>query len=400
MIRRILQSNIEQSLQRFPAVGLIGARQVGKTTLAQMIAKNWPDAYLYLDLERPTDYSTLSEPELFLSRHSKKLVIIDEIQLRGELFPVIRSLIDMDRQPGRFLLLGSSNPDLIRQSGESLAGRITYHELSPFLLSELSKEQMDLLWLRGGFPESTIAESDASSIQWRESFIMTYLQRDLSVLGYDTRLPAMTLRRLWQMLAHSHGQLANLSQLATNLELSRQSIRKYLDILQETFMIRQLQPFHTNVKKRLVKAPKIYLRDSGILHTLLGINTFDELMGHSVVGMSWEGFCMEQILNQIPRSWDAFFYRTQAKAEVDLVLQRRFGEAPILLEFKHSQTPKLTKGFWSAQKDLQPRACYVIYPGITAYPLAELVEAIPLTQIKKIWESLLSHYKLNKNNWL
>lgn len=386
MIKRILHSGIEKSLQRFPAVGLIGARQVGKTTLAKMIAQNWSKETLYLDLERPTDYTALSEPERFLSRHANKLVIMDEIQLRGEIFPVLRSLIDMERHPGRFLLLGSSSPDLIRQSGESLAGRIAYHELSPFLLKELSNDQMDLLWARGGFPDSTLAKSEDSSIQWREDFIMTYLQRDLSVMGYDIRVPAMALRRLWQMLAHTHGQLVNLSQLATNLELSRQSIRKYLDILQETFMIRQLQPFHINLKKRLVKSPKIYLRDSGILHTLLGINSLDELMGHSVLGMSWEGFCIEQILDQIPRSWNAFFYRTQAQAEVDLVLQKRFGEAPIFIEIKHSQSPKLTKGFWSAHKDLQPQACYVIYPGRIAYPITDSVEALPLIQISKIWE--------------
>jgi len=386
MIERILQNQIIQSLQRFPAVGLIGARQVGKTTLAKMIADRWPKECLYIDLERPSDYTALSEPERFLSRHIEKLVIIDEIQLRRELFPVLRSLIDMDRRPGRFLLLGSSSPDLIRQSGESLAGRIAYHRLSPFLLSELSLDEMDLLWIRGGFPPSTIAECEDASIQWRQDFIMTYLQRDLSVMGYEIRIPAMTLRRFWQMLAHTHGQPANLSQLATNMELSRQSIRKILDVLQETFMIRQLQPFYANIKKRLVKTPKIYIGDSGILHTLLGINTLDDLMRHTTIGTSWEGFCMEQILNRMPRGWDAFFYRTQAGAEVDLILQPQPGQAPIFVELKHSQTPKLTAGFWSAQKDLQPKACYVVYPSTIAYPLTKSVEVLPLTQINKIWE--------------
>ena len=386
MIERVLQKQIVQSLQHFPAVGLIGARQVGKTTLAKMIAERWPNETLYIDLERPSDYTALSEPERFLSRHTEKLVIIDEIQLRGELFPVLRSLIDMDRRPGRFLLLGSSSPDLVRQSGESLAGRIAYHRLSPFLLSELSPDAMDLLWIRGGFPPSTLAESEDVSIQWRQDFIMTYLQRDLSVLGYDIRIPAMTLRRFWQMLAHTHGQSGNLSQLAANMELSRQSVRKILDILQETFMIRQLQPFHINIKKRLVKTPKTYIGDSGILHTLLGINTLDDLMRHTIVGTSWEGFCIEQILNQIPRGWDAFFYRTQAGAEVDLILQQQPGQSTIFVEFKHSQTPKLTAGFWSAQKDLQPRACYVVSPGTIAYPLTKSVEVLPLTQINKIWE--------------
>ncbi|MBN1788176.1 MAG: ATP-binding protein [Sedimentisphaerales bacterium] len=381
-----MQNQVIQSLQRFPAVGLIGARQVGKTTLARMIADIWPKESLYIDLERPGDFAALAEPERFLVRHAKKLVIIDEIQLRGELFPVLRSLIDMDRSPGRFLLLGSSSPDLIRQSGESLAGRIAYHRLSAFLLNELSPDQMDTLWLRGGFPPSILAESDEASMQWRQDFIMAYLQRDLSVMGYDVRIPAMTLRRFWQMLAHTHGQLTNLSQLATNMGLSRQSVRKLLDILQETFMIHRLEPFHANIKKRLVKAPKIYIGDSGILHALAGINTLDELMSHSIVGMSWEGFCMEQILNQIPREWSVFFYRTAASAEIDLVLQKQIGQSPVFVEFKHSQTPKLTAGFWSAQKDLQPKACYVIYPGRTAYPLTKSVEALPLTQIGKIWE--------------
>jgi predicted AAA+ superfamily ATPase len=386
MIKRILQNQIEQSLQRFPAVGLIGARQAGKTTLAKMIADSWRGESLYIDLERPADYSALGEPERFLIRHSKKLVIIDEVQLRGELFPVLRSLIDMDRHPGRFLLLGSSSPDLMRQSGESLAGRIAYHQLSPLLLNELSADKMDLLWIRGGFPPSILAESDEASIQWRQDFIMTYLQRDLSAMGYDIRIPVMTLRRFWQMLSHTHSHLANYSQLAMNMELSRQSTRKILDILQETFMLRQLQPFHTNIKKRLVKSPKIYIRDSGILHTLLGINTLDDLMRHSVVGMSWEGFCMEQILSQIPRGWEAFFYRTAANAEMDLILQSQLDRPPICIEFKHSQTPKLTPGFWSAIKDLHPQVSYVIYPGATAYPLTKPVEALPLTQINKIWE--------------
>ncbi|OHB59028.1 MAG: ATPase [Planctomycetes bacterium RBG_13_44_8b] len=386
MIKRALQAAIMVSLRRFPAVGLIGARQTGKTTLAKMLAESWPQETIYIDLERPADFTALSEPERFLARHNKKLVIIDEVQLRGELFPVLRSLIDMDRHPGRFLLLGSSSPDLIRQSGESLAGRIAYHRLSPFLLSELSAEQMDTLWLRGGFPPSMLAESDDASLQWRQDFIMTYLQRDLSAMGYDIRIPSMTLRRFWQMLAHTHGQLINFSQLAVNMELSRQSVRKLIDILQETFMIRQIQPFYFNIKKRIVKSPKIYIADSGILHALLGINTLDGLMKHSVVGMSWEGFCIEQIINQMPRGWDAFFYRTAANAEVDLVLQQQVGQPSIFVEFKHSLTPKLTPGFWSAQKDFQPKACYVVYPGTTAYPLTKSVEVLPLAQINKIWE--------------
>jgi predicted AAA+ superfamily ATPase len=385
MLRRILQDSIVESLQHFPAVGLIGARQVGKTTLAQMISEAWPGECVYLDLERPSDYAVLSEPERFLERHKNHLVMIDEIQVQPGLFPVLRGLIDRDRHAGRFLLLGSSSPDLIRQSGESLAGRITYHELPPLVIDEVGQENSDTLWLRGGFPESFQAKTDPVSVQWREDFIMTYLQRDLSAMGYDIRLPAMTLRRLWQMLAHSHGQLLNLSTLATNLELSRQSLSRYLDILQETFMIRQLPPFHANLKKRLIKTPKIYVRDSGILHALLGIETWADLLGHTVVGSSWEGFCLEQILCRVPRQWSTFFYRTQARAEIDLVLQDRYGESPILIEFKHSHTPKLTKGFWTSKEDLCPKACYVVYPGKKSYPLAADVEVLPLHAIDKIW---------------
>lgn len=387
MIKRNLSNTILQSLRHFPAVGLVGARQVGKTTLAQTISKEWPSETVYLDLERPADYAALSEPERFLGRFASQLVIIDEVQLSPTLFPVLRSLIDRDRHAGRFLLLGSSSPDLMRQSGESLAGRIVYHELSPLLLDELPSKPMDRLWLRGGFPDSQLADNDDISAQWRDNFVMTYLQRDLSAMGYDIRLPAMTLRRLWQMLAHSHGHTINLSQLATNLELSRQSIRKILEILSETFMIRQLQPLHTNLKKRLVKTPKVYIRDSGILHSLLGLKTWGDLLGHSIVGMSWEGFCMEQILNRLPPTWNAFFYRTQAQAEIDLVLQKSYGEAPILVEFKHAQAPKLSKGFWSSHHDLQPQASYIVYPGTTAYPLGPNVEVLPLTQIETIWST-------------
>ena len=386
MIRRRLQDDITRSLGHFPAVGLIGARQVGKTTLAQMISKEWPDECEYLDLERPADYAVLSEPDRLLDRYADRLVIIDESQVQPALFPVLRGLIDRNRRPGRFLLLGSSSPDLVRQSGESLAGRIAYHELPPLVECEVGSAQADALWLRGGFPVSFLAVTDDVSQQWREDFIMTYLQRDLSQMGYDIRLPAMTLRRMWQMLAHCHGQLLNLSLVATNLGISRQSVRRCLDILQETFMIRHVPPFHTNLKKRVVKTPKIYVRDSGILHDLLGIRTWADLLGHSAVGSSWEGFCMEQILSRLPNQWDAFFYRTQAKAEIDLVLQRGYGNPPVLVEFKHSQTPKVTKGFWTSKEDLSPKACYVVYPGQQAYPLAEDVEALPINQIERVWE--------------
>ncbi len=384
MINRKLHNQVRQSLSHFPAVGLIGARQVGKTTLAKMISQKWPGKTLWLDLEKPSDHTKLDQAEFFLGHHSDKLVIIDEVQMRSDIFPTLRSLIDIVRRPGRFLLLGSSSPSLIRQSGESLAGRIAYHELTPFLLCELSNADTHTLWLRGGFPDSFRADTDELSIQWRENFITTYLQRDLDLMGYDTRMPAMKMRRLWQMLAHFHGQLLNLSQLATNMDSSRQTVSRYLDILQETFMLRLLQPYHANIKKRLIKSPKIYIRDCGLFHTLLNINSFDELSGHKILGASWEGFCLEQILSLIPSSWQYFFFRSQSGAEVDLILQKRFGEPPIFVEFKYSQAPKPTKGFWQAKEDLKPSKCFIIYPGTEEYPIAEDVMILPLTEIGAI----------------
>jgi uncharacterized protein len=387
MIPRLLTDRINWALEHFPAVGLVGARQVGKTTLAQMVAESFPRESVYLDLERAADYSLLSEPEQYLSMHADQLVIIDEIQTHPELFPELRGLIDRDRRTGRFLLLGSSSPALKRQSGESLAGRISYHELTGLLSDELDYgvESRNMLWLRGGFPDSCLAVNDEVSIAWREGFIQTYLQRDLSMMGYDVRTPAITMRRFWRMLAHCHGQFANMRQFASNLDLSWQTIRKYADMLEETFMIRQLPPFFANLKKRLVKTPRIYLRDSGVLHRLLDIGSMDALMSHPVLGASWEGFCIEQILARAPSGWMASFYRTQAGAEIDLILEPQAFQPPIAVEFKYSLAPKLTKGFWSAHSDLKPRASFVVYPGQESYPIANGVQAIPLTEINRLW---------------
>lgn len=378
------------ALEHFPAVGLVGARQVGKTTLAKMLADSLPGECIYLDLERSVDYAILDEPEHYLSANADKLVIIDEVQVRGKLFPELRSLIDRHRKPGRFLLLGSSSPTMKRQSGESLAGRISYYELTGLLLAELDAtvENRDTLWVRGGFPDSYLAATNDVSIAWRENFIQTYLQRDLAMMGYNIRTPAVTLRRFWQMLAHYHGQTPNTRRIASGLDLSWQTIRKYLDMLEETFMIRQLYPYHTNLKKRLVKTPKLYLRDTGLLHTLLEIGTFDNLMGHPVLGASWEGFCLEQILTQAPGGWGASFYRTQSGAEIDLILEPQPFQPPIAVEFKHSLTPKLTKGFWSAHGDIKPRKSFIIYPGKKQFSQANNVEVIPLTQINRIWQDM------------
>ncbi|MEN6423868.1 MAG: ATP-binding protein [Phycisphaerales bacterium] len=371
------------SLGQFPAVGIIGSRQVGKTTLAMMIAERRAGKAVYLDLERPSDLAKLDDAELYLRSVADSLVIIDEVQRRPELFPVLRSLIDEQRRPGRFLILGSASPALLRQSSESLAGRIVYHELKPFDLQEVgvSLENVNRLWCRGGYPESFLAESDADSLKWREAFIQTYLERDIPNLG--SRIPTVTLRRFWQMLAHCHGQLWNASKIAGSLGVDGKTARRYLDMLEDTFMVRQLQPLHANLKKRLVKSPKVYLRDSGLLHALLNIATHEQLLGHPAAGASWEGWCIEQVLSVVPVNTAASFYRTTAGAEIDLVLQPAGTGPAIAIEAKRSLDPRPGKGFWSAFADLQPDRAFVVYPGEEFYPLGEQVWALPMSQMSK-----------------
>ena len=387
MIKRSLESDILLSLGQFPAVGIIGSRQVGKTTLALMVAESRRDKAVYLDLERPSDLAKLGDAELYLRSVADSLVIIDEIQRRPDLFPAMRSLIDEQRRPGRFLILGSASPALLRQSSESLAGRIVYHELKPFNLREIgaSPEDIDRLWNRGGYPESFLAESDAASLKWREAFIQTYLERDIPNLGL--RIPAVTLRRFWLMLAHCQGQLWNASKIAGSLGVDAKTARRYLDVLDDTFMVRQLQPLYTNLKKRLVKSPKVYLRDTGLLHALFGIQTYEQLLGHPVAGASWEGWCMEQILSVVRLNTAAHFYRTSAGAEIDLVLQSPGGGPLVAVEVKFSLDPRPAKGFWSALADLQPARSFVVYPGAEFYPLGENVWALPAGQMARLAEA-------------
>jgi predicted AAA+ superfamily ATPase len=318
MIRRILQETIEKSLRQFPVVGIVGSRQAGKTTLAKMLGATLSQDVVYLDLELPSDFSKLQDPELYLSRLQDSLVIIDEIQRMPSLFPLLRALVDQNRKAGRFLILGSASPELSRKASESLAGRIIYHELPPFLLPEIGHERAQELWLHGGYPASILTDCDDDRFAWREAFIKTYLEMDIPQLGIH--IPAAQLRRFWTMLAHSHGQLWNASRIAASMNLSAPTIKKYLDILEDTFIVRQLQPFYPNIKKRVTKSPKIYIRDSGLLHTLLKIRNFDELYSHPTLGSSWEGFVIEQIIGIAPTNWEAYFYRTTAGAEVDLLL--------------------------------------------------------------------------------
>ncbi len=391
MVPRALQPEVERSLRSFPAVGLVGPRQVGKTTLARMIQADWPGEVVALDLEDPTDLAKLENPEMLLGQYEDRLVILDEAQQKPELFPLLRVLIDRNRRPGRFLILGSASPELKRQVSESLAGRIVYHQLAPFTLAELDggKENgqiADRLWVRGGYPESTLAQEDGLSMQWRENFVQTHLERDMPVLGI--RVPATTLRRFWTMVAHCHGQTWNASRIGESMGIDHKTARRYLDILSDTFMLRQLPPCHPNVKKQLVKSPKVYIRDSGLLHSLLKIGDWDTLQGHPILGQSWEGFCIEQILETIPSQWDVSFYRTRSGAEMDLVIHPVAMQPPIAVEIKVSTSPKLTKGNWNALRDLAPRASWVVYPGRQRWPMAEDVEALPLEQIARIAESV------------
>ena len=381
MIDRLITTKVRKSLKKYPVTGILGSRQVGKTTLAKIIASENRNS-LYLDLELPSDMNKLDDPELFLSVNADRLVIIDEIQRMPHLFPIMRALIDKKRTAGRFLILGSSSPAFIKHSSESLAGRIIYHELSPFLISETGTdiESIKHLWIRGGYPGSFLSDDDFESTEWRTAFIKTYLERDIPQHGLH--MPANTLRRFWTMLAHLSGQLFNASAIARSLGVSAPTASRYLDILIDTFIVRRLEPFFPNVKKRLTKSPKIYIRDSGLLHSLLMIPGMDSLSGNPIIGNSWEGFIIEQIIGTLPDSCKFYFYRTDAGAEIDLVVVSGKGEITGV-EIKYSLSPKPTKGFWSAIKDINCKKAFVVYPGEETYPIAGNVHVIPAADISQ-----------------
>jgi uncharacterized protein len=382
MIKRALQDKIVRSLRTFPIVGILGPRQIGKTTLSKQIAGSHRGKVVYLDLELPSDMNRLIDAELYLSSHQDGLVIVDEIQRMPSLFPLMRALVDKKRRNGRFLILGSASPDVIKNASESLAGRVVYHELTQFSLSETGEKHLKRLWIRGGYPLSYLAKSDSLSFEWREAFMKIYLEMDIPQLGI--RVPSGQLRRFWMMVAHMHGQLWNASAVGRGLGVSPVAVRHYLDILDSTFIVRQLIPYFHNARKRLVKSPKVYIRDTGLLHLLLNVQTDDELHGHPAIGSSWEGFVIEQILDIMPDGWQHFFYRTAVGAEIDLLLigpkRRKIG-----VEIKYSLSPRPAKGFWIAMDELGCSKGFVVYPGEEGFPLANRTKVIPVSAISEIF---------------
>jgi predicted AAA+ superfamily ATPase len=382
MIKRQAQSEIAKLLEEFPAVGVLGPRQIGKTTLAEAIAAAEKPEPVYLDLERPAEVARLQEPEEYFELHKGKLIILDEIQRVPELFQILRGVIDRRRREGlragQFLILGSASLDLLKQSSESLAGRIAYKELSGLTVAEVNHralKDLDRLWLRGGFPDSYLAKSDEASLRWRSNFVSTYLERDVPQLG--PRIPAVTLRNLWTMLAHNQGGQLNIAQLGNNLDVAAPTAKRYIELLEDLLLIRTLRPWSGNVGKRLVKAPKVYIRDSGITHALLNLTTLDDLLGHPVVGASWEAFVLENLVSCLPTGVTPWFYRTSAGAEVDLVIEKNSKER-FAIEIKRSQAPSVSKGFYLGCQDIKATRRFVVYPGKERFPVAKEITAIPI----------------------
>ena len=378
-----MHNKLAYLLQHYPAVALLGPRQVGKTTLALDVSVSVSS--VYLDLESDADRARLTEPELYLSDHVDKLVILDEVQRLPNLFNNLRGLIDRGRRSGhksgRFLLLGSASIDLLHQSSESLAGRIAYLELTPFDILEVEQDKLESLWVRGGFPDSFLAIDDDLSLRWRQDFIRTYLERDVPQLG--PRIPAETLRRFWVMLAHLQGGLLNAASLARSLGVDAKTIAKYLDLMVDLLLVRRLQPWYKNTGKRLVKSPKVYVRDTGITHALLGLRGKEELIGHPVVGASWEAYVIENLINVAPEGTESGFYRTSAGAEIDLLLILP-GNRVCAVEIKRSLNPKPAKGFFNACEDLKADYMFVVYPGAERFVIAEGVTVINLVELARL----------------
>ena len=380
MFQRKSAFDIRQQLGFSPAVAILGARQIGKTTLAQQVAAEFPDA-IYLDLENAQARAKLDQADVFFQNNRHRMVVLDEIQNTPELFSTLRGEIDADRRPGRFLILGSASFQLLQQS-QSLAGRLALVDMAPLLLSEVHQSFQDIqtLWLRGGFPGSYTARQDEASWLWRDAFIRHFLHTDLPALGIKVEPELM--RRFWRMVAHLHGQLFNASSIAASLGVSSPTVTRYLDHLVQSLMLRRLEPFHANLGKRLVKSPKIYVRDSGLLHHLLGMRNVDDLMGHPSTGASWEGFCVEQICNHLPSGASVSFYRTAAGAELDVVVET--GSQTLGFEIKFSSAPKVTKGFWQACEDIGVHQAYVIAPVQEGWAMANGVRVVSPPEIPSL----------------
>lgn len=377
LIQRQLKSTVLQHLRVFPAVAILGPRQSGKSTLVKMLTERIAP-FVYIDLQNYEDLNKLSDPNIFFEANTDAVICLDEIQLVPQLFSVLRSAIDKHRRNGRFILLGSASQALLQQSAETLAGRIGLLELSPFLVNEVQSEpaySLQRYWLRGGFPESYLSQTDSDSMLWLENFIRTYIERDIPQLGFQ--IPALQIRRLLMMCAHNQGQMINASKLGEALGLTHPTIRRYIDLLEQTYILRTLQPYEANVKKRLVKSPKVYVRDSGIMHRLLLISDFNSLMGNPIFGASWEGLVIENIIVNMP-GWTPYFYRTATGNEMDLVLLR--GKQKIAVECKASSAPQLTRNWWNALEDINPDKTIVIAPiNGNAYPLGDRVTVASLS---------------------
>jgi len=384
-IKRRREVKLRESLHSFPVTALLGPRQCGKSTLARHVVAGRPDT-VYLDLEKPSDLRKLEDAEFFFHTQKDKLICIDEVQMGPEMFPILRVAVDEDRRPGMFFILGSASQDLIRQSSETLAGRIHFLELTPFIYDELFDDDKQKYedpvfgWTRGGFPEAVLAESDSHSFDWRMDFIRTFIERDIPQFGFS--IPAITMRRFWTMLAHYHGQILNASKFGQALGVRHPTIRKYLDIMEQTFMVRILPPLMANIKKRLVKTPKVYVRDTGILHALLEIENAEDLLGHPIAGVSWEGWCIEQILAVMP-AWRASFYRTSSGEEIDLVIEH--GRKRLAFEFKASMSPKLSRGFPDTLAVLQPDHTWIVAPVPEPYPKRS---GVTVSNIKGVLQDL------------
>ncbi len=382
MLERYIKNRLEKAISRNPAVVLLGCRQVGKTTLAKMVMAG--QSSVYLDLEAPEDVLKLRDPSSFLSNHGDKLIILDEIQRAPDLFVVLRGLIDKNKERGhkhgQFLLLGSASPDLLRQSSESLAGRVSYIEMGGFnvLETEADSDNLKRLWLRGGFPISYLASDDDLTMDWLEDLIRTYLERDVPQMGF--RVPAGKLRRLWTMLAHLQGEVVNVSKLASNLEVQRVTINHYIDILVDLLLVRRLQPWYVNIKKRLVKSPRYYIRDSGIQHRLLGIDTYDALLSYPALGKSWEGFVIENIHSVLPSRAETYFYHTAAGAEIDLVIKLSFSEI-WAVEIKYGVAPKPSKHYSRTCEDVGATKKYIVYGGGDEFSIGDDVVVISLSKL-------------------